>query len=228
MVELNKNAENILLKLIDQYCDFHRQGEYGTNSFWNWYYQIRNYIYQLDKESYPIGIGLTYTMRIWGDIEFSRIIVGREVFVVVTDFDFNVTNFNNWIRFNRLPARTSTPNPIQSISSWTIDNKYEPYNGIYVVVSNNGLYSLADKHAKLKIGTWFENITFPLVKTIEGIDTIGQGTASHFNYLITPNLEVLHPAEVAIRNRRKFESRLERIIVETINNYLRRERLLTI
>ena len=226
MVELNKNAEKILLKLIDQYCDFHRQGEYGTSSFWNWYYQIRNYFYQLDKQNYPVGIGLAYTMQTWGVIEFTRIIIGREVSVVVTDFDFNVSNFNNWIRYNRLPPRTVTPSPTQSISSWTIDNNYEPYNGIYVVVSNNGLYSLADENNNLRIKKWFETITFPLIKKIEGIETIGQGTASHFNYLITPNLDVLHPAEVAIRNRRKLENRIPQIVMEVLNQYLRHNLIL--
>lgn len=226
MVDLNENAQRILLKLIVQYSDFHRRGEYGSSSFWNWYYQVRNYIYQLDKQNYPIGNGLKCTMKTWGDIEFSRLIIGREIFVVVTDFAFNEKNFNNWIRYNRLPSKKPKQSPTQSIVSWDFDNSFKSYKGTYVVVSNNGLYSLADKNCNLKINMWFETITFPLIKTVEGVDTIGQGTASHFNYLITPNLKILHPAEVAIRNRRKFEGKLERVIIETINTYLRKNLLL--
>lgn len=223
MVELNSNAQTILLKLIDQYCDFHKQGEYGTSSFWNWYYQVRNYIYQLDRQSRPIGIGLNYTMQTWGDIYFSRVIVGGEVFVVVTDFEFNTTNFFNWICYNRLPSVTPQPSPTQTIISWDFDDNYEPYNEIYVVVSNNGLYSLTDKNKRLLINKWFDRITFPLNGAIDGIETIGQGTASNIKYLITPNLRVIHPAEIAVRNRRKIENKqyMYRIISESINKFLR-------
>lgn len=228
MVDLNDNAQRILLKLMGQYCDYHKKGEYGTSSFWNWYYQVRNYIYQLDKQNRPVGNGLKYTMQIWGDIFFSRTIIGGEVFVVVTDFDFNTRNFVNWIQYNILPARTPLPSTLQAITTWDFDNRYEPYKDIYVVVSNNGMYSLANKKKKLLINKWFDEITFPLIKNIEGIDTIGQGVAAKFNYIITPNLKVIHPAELAIMKRRKIENKqmIDRIITETINSYLRNNLLL--
>ena len=223
MVEITGNAQRLLNRLTYQYCDFRRRGEYGTSSFWNWYYQIRNYVYSLDKYTHPLGEGLTYSMPIWGDIEFSRIIIGGEICVFVTDFKFNSRNFFNWILYNILPPKPSTLKPEKLITSWDFDRNYESYDGIYVVVSNNGLYSLTDVNKKLLINKWFTDIVFPKVKDVMGFDTIGQGCDSVFNYLITTNLRVVHPAEVAITNRRKIESvmSLDNIITEIINCYLR-------
>lgn len=226
MIALNESAQTILRSYIDRYVDYRRQGEYGTSSFWNWYYQIRNYIYQLDSSNYPVGNGLVYNMPYWGAIEYSRSIIDGEVYVLVNEFRFNTVNFYNWIRFNLLPPRIPTTSPTQSITSWEFDKHYKPYNGIYVVVSNNGLYSLADKQKNLKIDKWFESITFPQVANIQGYSTIGEGTSSPFHYLITSDLRVIHPAEAAITNRRKFEKRLSRIVIEVINQYLRKKLIL--
>ena len=162
-------------------------------------------------------------MPIWGDIEFSRIIIGGDICVFVTDFNFNSRNFFNWTLHNILPPKLPSLNPEKAITAWDFDDDYESYNGIHVVVSNNGLFSLADDDRKLLINKWFKSIVFPEVKNVMGFDTIGRGCNSVFNYLITSNLKVIHPAEVAIANRRKIESimPLDCIITEVINSYLR-------
>ena len=133
MVSLHRNAQLVLGKYIAKYVDFRRKGEYGTSSFWNWYYQVRNYIYQIDTTNSSLGSNLSYTMPNWGTIMFSRSIIGGGIYVLVTNIKINRTNFLNWIRYNSLPSRTPTPSPIQSIKSWKIDKHYKPYNGIYVV-----------------------------------------------------------------------------------------------
>lgn len=223
MVSIDTSVQTVLDSLLERYSSTRNSGEYGTSSFWNWYYQVRNYIYQLDSINTPIGSKLLYTMPYWGTIEFSRSIIGGEIYVLVTNIRINRTNFINWIRFNRLHSRAPLPSLTQSITSWDFDNKYKPYNEIYVVVSNNGLYSLANKNRQLLIDKWFDEITFPLNKIIEGIETIGQGIASNINYLITPNLKIIHPAEIAIRNRRKIENKqyISRIISESISKFIR-------
>ena len=75
MVSLHKNAQETLKEYIDRYVNYRRRGEYGTSSFWNWYYQVRDYIYQLDNINTPLGDDLLYTMPNWGDIVFSRTII---------------------------------------------------------------------------------------------------------------------------------------------------------
>ena len=224
MVSLHKNVQKTLRWYIDRYVDYRRRDEYGTSSFWNWYYQIRNYIYQLDSEDSPIGDGLSYTMPNWGEIKFSRNIIGGEVYVLVTNLIVNRTNFFNWIRYNRLPSITPPPSPTQSITSWDFANGYEPYNGIFVVVSNNGMYSLANKDKSLVINDWFESITFPKVEEIEGVSTIGEGVTSNIKYLISTTLEVIHPAKIAIMNRRVINNAVSRAINNLINEIIEVDR----
>lgn len=224
MVALHKDAQETLRFYIDRYADYRKNGEYGTSSFWNWYYQIRNYIYQLDSEDSPIGDGLSYTMPNWGEIEFSRNIIGGEVYVLVTELKFNMVNFFNWIRYNRLPMRTPITSPTKSITSWDFADGYESYNGIYVVVSNNEMYSLAKKDKSLVINDWFDNITFPKLEKIEGVSTIGEGDKSNIKYLISTNLEVIHPAKIAIMNRRVINNAVSRAIDNLINEIIEDDR----
>ena len=224
MVDIANRAQTLLNGYIDRYVDYRKNGEYGTSSFWNWYYQVRNYIYQLDSEDSPIGDGLSYMMPNWGEIKFSRSIIGGEVYVLVTNIIVNRTNFFNWIRYNRLPIRTPITSPTKSITSWDFANDYKPYNGIYVVVSNNGMYSLANKDKVLLIDRWFENITFPKVEEIEGVSTIGEGVTSNIKYLITSRLKVIHSAALAIKNRRIINSAVSRAINNLINEIIEEDR----
>ncbi|MBO7417771.1 MAG: hypothetical protein J6U14_02410 [Bacteroidaceae bacterium] len=224
MVDISNRAQTLLNGYIDRYVDYRRRGEYGTSPFWNWYYQVRNYIYQLDSEDSPIGDGLSYTMPNWGEIKFSRNIIGGEVYVLVTNLIVNRTNFFNWIRYNRLPMRTPITSPTKSITSWDFADGYESYNDIHVVVSNNEMYSLANKDKSLVINDWFDNITFPKLEKIEGVSTIGEGDKSNIKYLISTNLEVIHPAKIAIMNRRVINNAVSRAIDNLINEIIEDDR----
>ena len=98
MVILNTYAQSILDSYIDKYVDYRQKDEHGISPFWYWYYQVRNYIYALDRYSSPVGNNLIYTMPRWGKIMFSRIIIGGEVFVVVTNLKFNQRYFKKWLQ----------------------------------------------------------------------------------------------------------------------------------
>ena len=97
MVDIGSDAQIILDSYVDRFADYRQKGEYGSSSFWNWYYQVRNYIYSLDKDRTQLGDNLSFSMRYWGEVIYSRKIVGKDVFVVVTNFRFNQRNFQNWI-----------------------------------------------------------------------------------------------------------------------------------
>ena len=97
MVDLNSNAQSILDNLIEKYVDYRKKGEYGISSFWYWYYQVKNYINTLDRYDKPLGDNLVFKMPQWGKIYFSREIIDNEIFVVVTNFKFNQSNFRKWI-----------------------------------------------------------------------------------------------------------------------------------
>jgi len=97
MVILESNAQSILDGYIDKYVDYRQQGEYGISSFWYWYYQVKNYINALDQYNKPLGDNLVFKMPQWGNIYFSREVIGNDIFVVVTAFKFNQSNFKKWI-----------------------------------------------------------------------------------------------------------------------------------
>lgn len=102
MVFINDYAQNEIDQLIEQYVDYRQKGEYGISSFWYWYYQVKNYIKSLDQYDRPIGDNLVFKMPQWGKIFFSRDITNEGIGVVVTDFDFNQSNFRKWITHKSL------------------------------------------------------------------------------------------------------------------------------
>ena len=208
MVDIDTSAQSLLDELIGQYADYRQKGEYGSSSFWNWYYQVRNYIYSLDKDRTQLGDNLSFSMRYWGEIIFSRKIVGKDVFVVVTNFRFNQRNFQNWIRRNRPPRRHNKPSYKKQIANWDFYGQSN-YDGIYVVRSDTGLYSLADKNKRLLIIEWFvdSDILYQYEQDIAGIRTIGQGlTPSGISYLITKDFRLIHPAAVNKRMKQRMDS----------------------
>lgn len=102
MIGLNKNAQYILDELIEQYVDYRCKDEYGISAFWYWFYQVKAYINTLDNKRKPVGDNLVYRMKYWGSIIYDKVIINNEIFVVVTNFKFNKTNFKKWINHESL------------------------------------------------------------------------------------------------------------------------------
>ena len=224
MVDISLGVQNLLDSYIARYVDSKNSDDYCVSSFWRWYYQLRSHIYKLDRIDSAIGSSLKYSMDYWGDIYYSSNIINGIVFVVVEQIDINATNFSNWIRYNTLPTTPIRTDPSSGVTSWECDGT-KPYNNIYKVVSNNGLFSLADENNNLLIGNrWFSKLEFPFIDNdYMGYSIIGLGKSyADIQYLILPNLKVIHPAAVAIRNRRKIENKqyISRIITDSINNFL--------
>lgn len=48
MIDYSSEAHYQLQDFIDRYCDYHYGVEYGTSAFWNWFYQVKNYVRSLD------------------------------------------------------------------------------------------------------------------------------------------------------------------------------------
>ena len=144
MVILDLNAQTILDEYVDKYVDYRKKDEYGTSAFWYWFYQVKNYVLILDQYSTPIGDGLVYRMPYLGNIIFSREIINGEIFVVVTDFDFNHRNFLR--KINHQPLRG------MYLSSPSIGHTSAP------LTAKHQSFVLPEKMKVLK-GTYYNGLT---------------------------------------------------------------------
>lgn len=171
MVRLSQYASNQIQSIINEYCGYRTRGENGRSAFWLWYDQVKNYIRGITvSSSKRLSNGVyKYTMRYLGDVFFvySRT---REkgrfsgVIITVLDFDFDETNFFNWLQHqpleNRLPPK---PN--------TINKRFKPRPlgfGYTMVKSISGLYTIADSDGKpLNSNDWFKSI-LKMRKTAKG------------------------------------------------------------
>lgn len=97
MICINDNAQAILDSLIEQYADYRLKDEYGISAFWYWYYQVKNSILELQTHNTPIGNNLISKMKYWGNIIYAREVLHNQVYIIVTGFEFNRTNFKRWI-----------------------------------------------------------------------------------------------------------------------------------
>lgn len=102
MVDYSSESANQLQELIMRYCDYHYGIEYGTSVFWNWYYQVRNYVLSLDsvcEQECKYGV---YNMKYWGKIIYSCHFVEGECMIYIHEFKFNKRNFSAWLRHKPL------------------------------------------------------------------------------------------------------------------------------
>ncbi len=168
MVIIHSNAQSILNGYVDKYVDYRYKDEHGISSFWYWYYQVKNYINILDKYNTPIGNNLVFKMPQWGNIYFSREIVANDIFVVVTDFDFNHSNFRKWInhKFDSNKTNTKVSQPIGTFPNEKIKLKPLGFNGLYKAIMQDGKCYLCDKHAN-RIGP--KNISYDSISNFRQI-----------------------------------------------------------
>ena len=221
MIVINEDAQQILNELIEQYVDYRAAGEYGISSFWYWYYQVRNYIYQLDKYDTPIGDGLIYSMPYWGKVFFSRHIIGAVIYVVVSGFKFNKMNFQKWIKHENLPRKTC----------YKIGDG--GYNFTLMQNEKTGLKAIRNPHGKFICKAVFDDIigfhhSTDDYNVIHAIGFIGERV---YSISMNGNVTLLNISkEEYLKRTHRYDEiinrRISRIIIEIINQYLKQNLIL--
>lgn len=171
MVRLSQYASNQIQSIVNQYCGYKTRGENGRSAFWLWYDQVKNLIRGITVgSSTRLSNGVyKYTMRYWGDVFFvysRKREKGRFSGIVITvlDFDFDETNFYNWLQHkpleNHLPPKPNIINP---------EFKPRPLGfGYTMVKAKSGLYTIADSNGQpLNSNEWFKSI-LKMRKTAKG------------------------------------------------------------
>lgn len=112
MIKISINARTILQTYRDGYVFHKSPQEYGSSAFWNWYYQILDNMYSLDREDLNDGNNLTFSMNYWGYITYSKKTFDNGHFlVVIEDFKFDDDNFQNWLNHRGIIDRTTRTQP---------------------------------------------------------------------------------------------------------------------
>lgn len=112
MLYISNDAKKILQTYRDDYVFHKTPQEYGSSAFWNWYYQICDNIYSLDRENLDDGYSQTFSMNYWGDIIYSKKTFGNGNFlVVIEDFKFDDDNFQKWLNHDEIRDRTTRTQP---------------------------------------------------------------------------------------------------------------------
>jgi len=106
MTIVDQQVQNILFSLTQQYGDFRTKQEYGISAFWYWYYQVKQYIYNLHTHNIRYGIRNVHRIPQWGTLIYSKYKIGREILVVAHEFDYSQRNLWNWLnhKSNRRPS----------------------------------------------------------------------------------------------------------------------------
>lgn len=106
MVIISSNIQSQIQTLIEQYVDYRTNGEYGINAFWYWYYQVMNYLRNMDSIRLRVGFNLKYRMPKWGTVGYTKIVVGKDVIVYADTFIYSKRNLYNWLnhKSNRNPS----------------------------------------------------------------------------------------------------------------------------
>lgn len=150
MLYISDDAEKILQTYRDDYVDYKTPQEYGRSAFWNWYYQVRNNIYSLDRENLNDGYNQIFSMNYWGDIIYSKKTFSNGYFlVVVEDFKFDDDNLANWLNHAPLNEKPFTKK-LNKEEIWVNKEREEnnPFpNGKPIHVSGFGGFHIYKNHA---------------------------------------------------------------------------------
>lgn len=112
MIEISIGASGILQTYIDDYADYKTPQEYGRSAFWNWFYQICDNMYSLDREDLEDGYNQTYSMNYWGNIIYNKISLPNNQYMIeIKGFKFDIANFQNWLNHRRIIDRTTRTQP---------------------------------------------------------------------------------------------------------------------
>ncbi|MDE6522691.1 MAG: hypothetical protein K2L17_07730 [Muribaculaceae bacterium] len=147
MVDLSKDAESILNSYLVKYAGYRTNGEKGISAFQNWYYQVSNYIINLDKIDINDGYNLSYQIPYWGSVIFTKVTLPYDTFILVTDFKFNEANFFQFIRYHRY-SRNGQPIVVGNLN----------YN--YKLITNQGsrLYGIMTPYDEILIRPYYDRI----------------------------------------------------------------------
>ena len=72
MVIIGNEIQSKLLTLINQYGDYRTKHEYGISAFWYWYYQVMNYLNNMDNLRISVGFNRKYRMPRWGTVIYTK------------------------------------------------------------------------------------------------------------------------------------------------------------
>lgn len=106
MVIIGNEIQSKLLTLINQYGDYRTKHEYGISAFWYWYYQVMNYLNNMDNLSISVGFNRKYRMPRWGTVIYTKIVINGDVIIFANDFLYSKRNLYIWLKHqtNRNPS----------------------------------------------------------------------------------------------------------------------------
>lgn len=105
MVIISENIKTQLQSLIEQYVDYRTKGEYGISAFWFWYYQVMNYLRNMDSVKLKAGFNKNYRMPKWGTVKYTKIVIGKDIIVFADEFTYSKRNLYNWLQHKPLNIR---------------------------------------------------------------------------------------------------------------------------
>lgn len=254
MVIITFQAEKILKKLRYDYVDVKKPQEEGRSAFWLWYDQIEQYIHTIENQHISYGSHLILPMQYWGNIIYScEKSHNIGIIVVIEDFEFDRYNFWNWLNHAPLNEKLFTPK-FNKPETWV--NKERPIHpilnngtpicqplgmkGIYKTQTANGKWYVCDKHLNPIGEKYLYDEIKKFSKRKDGIYAIG--IVQNQSWKIGTNGLIIRPnTNISIDSKGNYvaangdgadyvsenkHSKLETIISETINNYIRNNLLI--
>lgn len=220
MVIIGLKIQSKLQTLIEQYVDYRTKEEYGISAFWYWYYQVTNYLNGMDKIRLAVGSNKRYRMPRWGVVTYSKIVVGGEVLIYADDFEYSKRKLFAWLKHK------STRRPSYSVS----DTCFGFSSVLYDNTQKSGI--IKPDGTKLVEPIFDDIINFHHstddYNVIHAIGFIGDRV---FSISMNGDITLLHISKEDYLNQKHrydeiIRRRLNIIITETINSYLRRNLLL--
>ena len=215
MVIIGLKIQSKLQTLVEQYVDYRTEQEYGISAFWYWYYQITNYLNDMDKIRLRIGNNRRYRIPRWGVVTYSKIVIGGNVLIYANNFEYSKRNLYAWLRHK------STRNPSYSVCDTC-------FGFSSVLYDNTQKYGILKPDGKQLVKPIFDDIINFHHSTddynfIHAIGFIGDRV---FSISMDGNVTVLHISkEEYLKQKHRydevFRKKLNTIITEVISSYLR-------
>lgn len=153
MVNIVGKAKSILETLIDKYCDYKTQQEYGRSAFWRWIDIIKSSTLEIQtlRRHTAYNGHYIYQLGIWGYAIYDIVRIGGNIIFYVFDYSFNEENFYKWLHHETIDS------PIISSAYTSVTNS--GIDGIEIVKSDANTYNWRNtKTHKILCKQWYLQI----------------------------------------------------------------------
>lgn len=251
MLIISSKAENKLRWYRTRYVNKKTPQEHGRSAFWLWYDKIQEQIQSLEQVRLLLGKKQTYNMEYWGNIIYTHLnLLNIGSIIIIEDFQFDMYNFANWInhaplnevpftkKLNKPETWVNTERPILPILNKELPT-YQPLGvkGIYKVQTSSGKWYVCDKHLNPIGNKYLYDDIKRFQRHKDG--TYAIGIIQNQSWKIGTNGLIIQPnTNISIDSKGNYvaangdgadyvseykHSKLDMIIAETIDRFLKRE-----